>query len=167
MLFAQYNSQTTSDPARLTAQVLSGIGFLGAGAILKTSNTIRGLTTAAGIWATACIGISIGYGYYILSICAWSLVMITLYTLKNIDKIIFKKKQTIFSVKVDNINVITILYNIFQKSRISVKNIDIENVEDIYWKISFFIVYDRRIMLDELVNELNNRKNIISVDYLH
>ena len=89
------------------------------------------------------------------------------YILKKIDKIIFKKKQTIFSVKVDNINVITMLYNIFQKSQISVKNIDIENVEDIYWKLSFFIVYDRRIILDELVNELNNSKNIISVDYLH
>ena len=85
----------------------------------------------------------------------------------RIDKIIFKKKQSIFSVKVDNINVITMLYNIFQKSQISVKNIDIENVEDIYWKLSFFIVYDRRIILDELVNELNNSKNIISVDYLH
>ena len=156
-LFVQYSSQASIDPARLTAQVLSGIGFLGAGAILKTSNGIRGLTTAAGIWATACIGIAVGYGYYVLSICAWSLVMITLY----------KKKQTIFSVKVDNINVITMLYNIFQKSQISVKNIDIENVEDIYWKLSFFIVYDRRIILDELVSELNNSKNIISVDYLH
>lgn len=93
--------------------------------------------------------------------------MITLYTLKNIDKIFFKKKQTIFSVKVDNINIITMLYNIFQKSQISVKNIDIECVEDIHWKLSFFIVYDRRIILDELVNELNNSKNIISVDYLH
>ena len=97
----------------------------------------------------------------------WGVRNITLYILKKIDKIIFKKKQTIFSVKVDNINVITMLYNIFQKSQISVKNIDIENVEDIYWKLSFFIVYDRRIILDELVNELNNSKNIISVDYLH
>ena len=166
-LFAQYSAQTNSDPARLTAQVLSGIGFLGAGAILKTSNGIRGLTTAAGIWATACIGISIGYGYYVLSICAWSLVMITLYILKKIDTIIFRKKQTILNVKVKNINIITKLYNIFQKSQISVKNIEIENTEDMYWKLSFFIVYDRRIILDELVNELNSSKNIISVDYLH
>lgn len=166
LLFVQYGSQTSIDPARLTAQVLSGIGFLGAGAILKTSNAIRGLTTAAGIWATACIGIAVGYGYYVLSICAWSLVMITLYILKNIDKLIFKKKQTIFIVKVDTINIITILYNMFQQSQISVKNIDIENTEGIYWKVSFFIVYDRRIILDELVNELNNSKNIISVDYL-
>ena len=98
-----------------------------------------------------------------LSICAWSLVMITLYILKKIDIIL---RKTIYLVG-RNINVITMLYNIFQKSQISVKNIDIENVEDIYWKLSFFIVYDRRIILDELVNELNNSKNIISVDYLH
>ena len=52
-------------------------------------------------------------------------------------------------------------------STMNFENIDIENVEDIYWKLSFFIVYDRRIILDELVNELNNSKNIISVDYLH
>ena len=147
--------------------MLSGIGFLGAGAILKTSNGIRGLTTAAGIWATACIGIAIGYGYYVLGICAWLLVMTTLYILKNIDKFFFKSKQTIFTVNVDNINIITKIYNIFQKSQINVKNIDVEKVDNMYWKLSFFIVYDRRLMLDELANELNSSKNIISVDYLH
>ena len=166
LLFSQYSTQTNSDPARLTAQVLSGVGFLGAGAILKTSNGIRGLTTAAGIWATACIGIAVGYGYYVLGICAWALVMITLYILKKIDKMIFSKKQTIFNVKVDNINTITKLYNVFEKSQISVKNIDIESEDDAHWKLSFFIVYDRRIILDELVNELTNSKNIISADYL-
>ena len=166
-LFFQYSSQTNSDPARLTAQVLSGIGFLGEGAILKTSNGIRGLTTAAGIWATACIGIAIGYGYYVLGICAWLLVMTTLYILKNIDKFFFKSKQTIFTVNVDNINIITKIYNIFQKSQINVKNIDIEKVDNMYWKLSFFIVYDRRLILDELANELSSSKNIISVDYLH
>ena len=166
-LFHDYSAYANMDPGRLTAQVLSGIGFLGAGAILKTSNGIRGLTTAAGIWATACIGITVGYGYYVLSISAWLLVMITLYILKNIDKILFRKKQTIFNVKVDNINMISILYGKFEKSKIEVKNIEIETEEDNYWKISFFIVYDRRIIMEELVKELNMSKNIINVDYLH
>jgi putative Mg2+ transporter-C (MgtC) family protein len=125
------------------------------------------LTTAAGIWATACIGIAIGYGYYVLGICAWLLVMVTLYILKNIDKFFFKSKQTIFNVKVDNINTMTKIYNVFQKSQINVKNIDVEKVDNMYWTLSFFIVYDRRLMLDELANELNSSKNIISVDYLH
>lgn len=165
-LFFEYNSYANIDPARLTAQVLSGIGFLGAGAILKTSNGIRGLTTAAGIWATACIGIAIGYGYYVLSISAWLFVMITLYILKNIDKTLFKKRQTIFNVTVDNINMVSALYTEFEKSQIDVKNIDIEE-EGEYWKLSFFIVYDRRIIMEELVKELNMSKNIINIDYLH
>ena len=57
------------DYARLGAQVISGIGFLGAGTILVTSkNQIKGLTTAAGLWACACMGLSIGIGYYTLAI---------------------------------------------------------------------------------------------------
>ena len=95
------------------------------------------------------------------------LVMTTLYILKNIDKFFFKSKQTIFTVNVDNINIITKIYNIFQKSQINVKNIDIEKVDNMYWKFSFLIVYDRRLILDELANELSSSKNIISVDYLH
>ncbi|NJB09116.1 MgtC/SapB family protein, partial [Clostridioides difficile] len=67
-LFFDYNLYTNADPARMPAQVLSGIGFLGAGAILKNKGGVKGLTTAAGMWATACIGIAVGYGYYELAI---------------------------------------------------------------------------------------------------
>lgn len=165
-LFFQYNSYSNIDPARLSAQVLSGVGFLGAGAILKTSNGIRGLTTAAGIWATACIGIAVGYGYYILAISAWLFVMVTLYILKNIDKMIFKKKQTIFNIKTDNIEIISSIYEMFQRSQISVKNIEI-NSDTNNIKINLLTVHDRRIVLDEVIKELSKLKNIISIDYLH
>lgn len=165
-LFFQYNSYSNIDPARLSAQVLSGVGFLGAGAILKTSNGIRGLTTAAGIWATACIGIAVGYGYYILAISAWLFVMVTLYILKNIDKMIFKKKQTIFNIKTDNIEIISSIYEMFQRSQISVKNIEINSdISNI--KINLLTVHDRRIVLDEVIKELSKLKNIISIDYLN
>lgn len=61
-MFEVFNS---GDPARLGAQVVSGIGFLGAGSIIVESNTkIRGLTTAAGLWTSACIGLAIGVGFY-------------------------------------------------------------------------------------------------------
>lgn len=93
--------------------------------------------------------------------------MITLYILKNIDKTFFKKKQTILNMDVDNINIISMLYSKFEKSQILVKNIEIEESYEYYWKISFFIVYDRRIIIDELVKELNASKHIINVDYLH
>ena len=166
ILFIDYSGKTNLDPARLTAQVLSGIGFLGTGAILKNSSGIRGLTTAAGIWATACIGIAIGYGQYTLGISAWFFVMITLYILKNIDKIVFRKKQNILTVQVDDINIISAVYNKLEKSQIKVKNIDVVN-DDFSYIINFFIVYDRRIMVEKIILELNESKNVISIDYLH
>ena len=54
----------TGDPSRLGAQVISGIGFLGAGTIIITSKQVKGLTTAAGLWASACLGLAVGAGFY-------------------------------------------------------------------------------------------------------
>ena len=62
------NSAFGGDPFRIAAQVVSGIGFLGAGMIIvKTNNVVIGLTTAAGMWTTALIGIALGYGFYIIA----------------------------------------------------------------------------------------------------
>ena len=60
----------TSDPARLAAQVVSGIGFLGAGVIFKNGNTVRGLTTAAVLWFSAVVGLAVGAGMYVMGILA-------------------------------------------------------------------------------------------------
>ena len=57
-----------TDPARLAAQIISGVSFLGAGMIFRTGNSTHGLTTAAGVWATACIGLAIGAGMYVLGV---------------------------------------------------------------------------------------------------
>ena len=65
-----------TDPARLAAQIISGISFLGAGMIFRTGNSVRGLTTAAGIWATAGIGLAIGAGMYVIGIFATMIVAV-------------------------------------------------------------------------------------------
>lgn len=67
-----------SDQARIAAAVVLGMGFVGAGAILKTENKISGLTTAASLWITSAIGITIGTGYYILAIVTTALTYICL-----------------------------------------------------------------------------------------
>jgi len=64
----------SADPARIAAQVVSGISFLGAGVIFKNGNTVKGLTTAAGIWATSAIGLAIGAGMYAIGLLATILV---------------------------------------------------------------------------------------------
>ena len=82
-------TKIVGDPARLAAQVVSGIGFLGAGAILQSKGTghVVGLTTAATIWTNAGIGLAIGAGYYVLGFVSVFFVVITLYGIRFIESI--------------------------------------------------------------------------------
>lgn len=76
---------TVRDPARLAAQIITGIGFLGAGTIFRTGSTVRGLTTASSIWITAAIGIVAGLGMFWLACFTTLLTWFTLYVLKNYE----------------------------------------------------------------------------------
>lgn len=165
-LFNKYSGISTMDPARLPAQVLSGIGFLGAGAILKNSNGIRGLTTAAGIWATACIGIAIGYGQYVLGITAWLLVMATLYIFKNIDKVISKRSQAILKATITNLDITSTVFNTIKASEIGIKNFQIVSRSNDTWELVFLIEYDKRIILEELINELKKINYVVNMECL-
>lgn len=84
-----------ADPGRIVAQVVSGIGFIGAGAILQSKGRIRGLTTAASLWVAAAIGLAVGSGLYLTSIAATFLTLITLRWFSNLeikaDKILAKR----------------------------------------------------------------------------
>ena len=94
-----------ADPARIAAQVVSGIGFLGAGMIFVHKNTISGLTTAAGIWTTAGIGMAMGAGMYITGIAATIIVVIVQTVLHlNIDflKVPVVKVLNIYNVNEEN-----------------------------------------------------------------
>ena len=79
ILFTQYAALgATPDPARLSAQVITGVGFLGAGTIMKEGVNVKGLTTAASVWAVACLGIASGFGYYALALLGLVFIFITL-----------------------------------------------------------------------------------------
>lgn len=73
----------TGDVTRMSAQVLSGIGFLGAGTILREGFSVKGLTTAASLWAVACIGIAVGSGFYAGAFVATIVIYLTLNSLKR------------------------------------------------------------------------------------
>jgi putative Mg2+ transporter-C (MgtC) family protein len=78
------------DPTRIAAQVVTGIGFLGAGCIIQSGNDIRGLTSAATIWVVASIGIVAGAGYPVLATIAANIVLMTLVLLRAVEKKLFK-----------------------------------------------------------------------------
>ncbi len=81
-----YDNFSGSDPARLGAQVISGIGFLGAGTIIVTSRSqVKGLTSAAGLWASACFGLAIGIGFYYGALIVAIAVFFIITILKKLD----------------------------------------------------------------------------------
>ncbi len=80
-----YLGLKNGDPSRIAAQVVSGIGFLGAGAIIQMKGSVRGLTTAAGIWMIAAIGMAVGVGLYVVSVIATMLILFILLQLERIE----------------------------------------------------------------------------------
>jgi putative Mg2+ transporter-C (MgtC) family protein len=91
--FNEHNNFVVSDPARLAAQVVSGIGFLGAGTIIVHGGTIRGLTTAASLWVVAGIGLALGAGFYYGAILATFLVLISLVVLMRLEELFIRKSH--------------------------------------------------------------------------
>lgn len=92
-LYLNVEGRTNADPARLAAQVVSGIGFLGAGAIMKEGLTVTGLTTAACLWVVAGVGLAVGAGFYSGALFTTALVFATLGTLSRIDEWVMHEKN--------------------------------------------------------------------------
>lgn len=87
-VFDIYKDIATPDPARIAAAVITGVGFLCAGAIIRSGETVKGLTTAATVWLAAGIGLGIGCGFYFASFIAAVLAIAVLYFLRHLEKII-------------------------------------------------------------------------------
>lgn len=96
----QTGINTSVDPSRLGAQVISGIGFLGAGTIMKEGTTIKGLTTAASLWVVACLGLAIGSGAYVIAIIGFFAVILTLTVFEHASTFIPFFKYRRFSIKI-------------------------------------------------------------------
>lgn len=100
----EYMGLKNGDPGRIAAQVISGIGFLGAGAIIQMKGSVRGLTTAAGLWMTACIGLAVGSGMYLVGTIAALLILLVLRILDQLERRLLKgQEQKIVRVKVRGI----------------------------------------------------------------
>ncbi|MCM3749985.1 MgtC/SapB family protein [Paenibacillus pasadenensis] len=90
-----YEANVRMDPARLAAQVISGIGFLGAGTILRTGLSISGLTTAASLWVVAALGLAVGAGFYYGALLTAFLVLVSLFLLNKLEKYFTRNRKHI------------------------------------------------------------------------
>lgn len=102
--YGAFDAQSTMrlDPSRTAAQIVTGIGFLGAGVILKDGASVRGLTTAATLWVVAGLGMAFGMGHFSLGIIATVLVLVSLIFLKKLDPLLTKDRYLTLMVTADN-----------------------------------------------------------------
>lgn len=120
-----------SDPARLAAQVISGIGFLGAGTILRHGFTVSGLTTAASLWVVAAIGLSVGTGFYFAAVITTILVLISLILLNKLEHYFLRSRRLrILKVTVlDKPGVLGFIASKIGEKGISIRKVAIEERE--------------------------------------
>ncbi len=164
------NGTISGDPARLAAQVISGIGFLGAGTIMRTGNSIKGLTTAASLWVCAGIGLAIGVGYYLGAIVTVGIVLIVLKRLSLFEKKLSKNQYKTIEVVVTNKpGIIGQIGTLFGKYSISIKDIDIldndlkYDDEDYTMEIQFVVKMPTNLDEAGFRRELNQLNGIVNV----
>lgn len=153
-----------ADEARLIAQVVSGIGFLGAGTILVQHRTVLGLTTAASLWAVAGIGLAIGMGDYTIGIAgAVAVVLVLVFSKKLIQVHAMKRLEIQYKHKVETKEFIQ---HYFEKHHITVTNVNFKVTQkpegQIYVNI-YEIEIPRSLNYAEIIEDISMNKNIMCI----
>jgi putative Mg2+ transporter-C (MgtC) family protein len=160
-----YTSFQNGDPGRIAAQVVSGIGFLGAGAILRFGADVKGLTTAASIWTIAALGLTIGAGMYVISAFGAGLILFALTIMDVFEKRIFKErllKKIEISVKKKNSD-LNIYKKLFKEMDIRVTSSGFErNVTEATDKLTFIVGVNRKTDIQILVDKIESCDGIVS-----
>jgi putative Mg2+ transporter-C (MgtC) family protein len=128
-IFNRYQQQVSIDPTRLGAQVISGIGFLGAGTIIREGFNVKGLTTAASLWSVSCVGIAAGIGFYEGAIAATVLIYITLIVLRKMEYSFSKKSEfsVLYIQSYNKPGLIDQVSSVLDKYEVPIKNIEFIN----------------------------------------
>lgn len=155
-IYFQYSAKVNVDPARLGAQVISGIGFLGAGTIIKEGVNVKGLTTAASLWAVSCIGIAIGIGFYSGAIIATFIIILTLVVIKKTQGRITSAKNIRLVVHtVIKKGEVKELSRIIEEMKITVKKVDFLSSErDGEMALRFSLDMSNQFPVAELIENL-------------
>ncbi len=171
MLLSIYIPQTyqqfqNGDPSRIAAQVVTGIGFLGAGAILRLGVNVRGLTTAASIWVVAGIGLAIGGGMYLAAVTAAVFTLLALVFLDVVKKHLTRHRSFKFIkifMKTDQMQTKEI-YSIFRSFSIQIKSADIsQSFENRTVNMELFVKIPEKVEIQNLYNRLKSIDGLIKV----
>lgn len=142
-IYGKYSGQGI-DPARLGAQVISGIGFLGAGTIIREGFSVKGLTTAASLWAVSCVGLAVGSGFYEAAVAATILIFLTLMVLKKMEDS-FSGRNSYRMLNIQSANIpgqSALIDKLCEDAKVQIKKMDLTNDESarsVLFKLNIWI----------------------------
>lgn len=162
--FPELISVMRSDQTRLIAQIVSGVGFLGAGTIIVSNRSIKGLTTAASIWTVAGLGIAIGMGFYLIAICSFIGIILSLTVINRVIRVNTLKKMEIRYVH--RMETKEFIMSYFEENKINVEalDFDVEFFDDhrIYTNV-YTVDLPRKMSYSQVMEDLSLYKNITKI----
>lgn len=163
----RFYPQGNGDPGRIAAQVVSGMGFLGAGAIIRLGNSIRGLTTAASLWFTAAVGLAVGSGMFLIAGAAVVLGMITLIPLHYVERKIFPTERLkLLDIHFKkNIASTKEVLDIIKTSDIEIQTVDVyQSSKDEGTRLRLLVMIPNAIDITSVVRIIKDSKTVSKVE---
>ncbi len=155
------------DPGRIAAQVVSGIGFLGAGTILREGATIKGLTTAASLWVVAGIGLAVGSGLYLAAAATTALVVMVLVVLDRFERrFIYSKRDTLLVRMQDRPGQLGAIASVLGRYGVSIRDVELET-SDAAREASIHLALEVpfAVRRERLVEEISQIDGVYRVGY--
>jgi putative Mg2+ transporter-C (MgtC) family protein len=168
-IFENVGHGTIGDPARIAAQVVSGIGFLGAGTILRSGFDIKGLTTAASLWVVASIGLAVGIGSYFAAIVTTTIVFLILVYMPRIENKVkaAQKKMKIIKLTINDLpGQLGLITSLFGELNMDIRNVEMsetQNKEVV--EFTFLVVLPYNLNETEILKNLNKIKGINQISF--
>lgn len=173
MLTNQYMTQLygSGDPGRMGAQVISGIGFLGAGTIIVTGrNRVKGLTTAAGLWADACVGLALGIGFYSGAILGCAMIFVVMSVLHRLDtRILSNTKVLDLYIEFQKMSDLGNFMSYVKEKGIKITEVEMtksENIDEIGVAVLMTLTLEKKRPHTEIIQLLSMASGVIYIEDL-
>ena len=169
-IYMQYYQTVNADPGRIAAQVISGIGFLGAGTIMREGASVRGLTTAAGLWVVACIGLAVGAGLYIPAVATTILILFVLIYFIRFEQFFtgLREYKGLVMVVEDRPGQVGNIGSILGDMGVLIKNIQLNHMEnEDNLEVELLVELPSGMKISDVIEELSTMKELKSIDRLN
>jgi len=163
-VFNMFRQVSDADPGRIAAQVVTGVGFLGAGTILREGATVRGLTTAASLWVIAAVGLAVGAGLYPAALATAAISLITLVLLARLEPLLMRTRyDTLRVVIADRPGQIGKVGTVLGGMEVNIKDIRVREYADDRLELTLFVRLPMGLAKGELLDRLRGIEGVSEV----